>query len=93
MSLSVILASCVFACDFAVYLLFKWMYGERRRRKFRRSRARNAAFRTQRRNPLPVPSAESAFAAQRFALTRADSFRRGFSLPRVPSPTEQPEPA
>jgi hypothetical protein len=36
MSLTVFLAICVLGCDFLLYFLFQWVYGEKRRNRLRR---------------------------------------------------------
>ena len=36
MSLTVFLAFCVLSCDFLLYVLFQWIYGEKHRKHARR---------------------------------------------------------
>ena len=36
MPLTVFVTVCVLGCDFMIYVLFKWMYADRRRRSSRR---------------------------------------------------------
>jgi hypothetical protein len=36
MSLTVFLAICIFGCDLLLYILFQWIYGEKRRARSRR---------------------------------------------------------
>jgi len=40
MSLTVFLAFCILSCDFLLYVLFQWIYGEKRRNHARRNAAR-----------------------------------------------------
>jgi hypothetical protein len=40
MSLTVFLAFCILGCDFLLYVLFQWIYGEKHRNHARRSAAR-----------------------------------------------------
>jgi hypothetical protein len=40
MSLSVFLAFCILGCDFLIYFLFQWIYGEKHRKHSRRLAAR-----------------------------------------------------
>ena len=40
MSLTVFLAFCILGCDFLLYVLFQWIYGEKHRKHARRSAAR-----------------------------------------------------
>jgi hypothetical protein len=46
MSLTVFLAFCILGCDFLLYVLFQWTYGEKRRKPARRSAARRQRSRT-----------------------------------------------
>jgi len=40
MSLTVFLAICILGCDFLLYVLFQWVYGEKHRNHARRVAAR-----------------------------------------------------
>lgn len=40
MSLTVFLAICILGCDLLLYILFQWIYGEKRRENSRRLAAR-----------------------------------------------------
>jgi hypothetical protein len=40
MSLTVFLAICILGCDLLLYILFQWVYGEKRRERSRRLAAR-----------------------------------------------------
>ncbi len=46
MSLTVFLAFCILGCDFLLYVLFQWIYGEKHRNHSRRSAARREKRRT-----------------------------------------------
>jgi hypothetical protein len=46
MSLTVFLAICILGCDFLLYVLFQWIYGEKHRNHPRRSAARRERRRT-----------------------------------------------
>ncbi len=46
MSLNVFLGSCILGCDFLLYVLFQWIYGERHRKHARRVAARREKRRT-----------------------------------------------
>jgi hypothetical protein len=52
MSLTVFLAICILSCDFLLYVLFQWVYGEKHRNHPRRPAARREGRR-------PLPSKES----------------------------------
>lgn len=47
MPLAVFLAFCILGCDFMIYVLFQWMYGEKRRKRPRKLPTRNRALTTQ----------------------------------------------
>ncbi len=47
MSLTVFLAFCILGCDFLLYVLFQWIYGEKHR-----NHARRVAARTKKRHAL-----------------------------------------
>jgi hypothetical protein len=49
MSHTVFLAFCILGCDFLLYVLFQWIYGEKHRKRARRSAARR-----ERRGALPA---------------------------------------
>jgi hypothetical protein len=46
MSVTVFLAICILGCDFLLYVLFQWIYGEKHRKHARRSAARGERGRT-----------------------------------------------
>jgi len=46
MSLTVFLAFCILGCDFLLYVLFQWIYGEKHRKHARRVAARREKRRT-----------------------------------------------
>jgi hypothetical protein len=48
MSLNVFLAFCILGCDFLIYFLFQWVYGEKHRKH-----ARRVATRQEKRRTLP----------------------------------------
>ncbi|HTT34108.1 MAG TPA: hypothetical protein VMH48_10945 [Methylomirabilota bacterium] len=43
MSLRVFLAICILGCDFMLYVLFQWLYGEKHRKHSRKSSAKDTA--------------------------------------------------
>ena len=43
MSLNVFLALCIIGCDFLIYILYQWVFGEKYRAQTRRVAARNNA--------------------------------------------------
>jgi hypothetical protein len=46
MSLTVFLAFCILGCDFLLYVLFQWIYGEKHRKHARRVATRREKRRT-----------------------------------------------
>jgi hypothetical protein len=61
MSLTVFLAFCILGCDFLLYILFQWIYGEKHRKHARRVAAREkrrALSTKQPRHPRVLPFPE-----------------------------------
>jgi len=54
MSLRVSMAICILGCDFMLYVLFQWLYGEKHRKHVRKSRANNQPFSMQARRPYVI---------------------------------------
>jgi len=54
MSLRVFMAICILGCDFMLYVLFQWLYGEKHRKHVRKSRASNQPLRMQARQPYVI---------------------------------------
>jgi hypothetical protein len=50
MSITLFLAFCILGCDFLLYALYQWIYGEKYRNRSRRSAAH--------RQGRPIPSAK-----------------------------------
>lgn len=46
MSMTMFLAFCILGCDFMLYVLFQWIYGEKYRKHPRRSATRGERGRT-----------------------------------------------
>ena len=46
MSVTVFLALCILGCDFLLYVLYQWIYGEKHRKHARRAGARAAKRRS-----------------------------------------------
>jgi hypothetical protein len=53
MSLTMFLAFCILGCDFLLYVLFQWVYGEKHK-----NHARRVAARRQKRRALPAKQAD-----------------------------------
>ena len=53
MSLSMFLAFCILGCDFLLYVLFQWTYGEKHK-----NHARRAAARREKRRSLSAKQAD-----------------------------------
>lgn len=83
MSLTVFLAFCILSCDFLLYVLLQWIYGEKHR-----NHASRAAARLEKRRTLSVQQVEDLrvahlrldralrFIVGRRVLARGDSRRR-----------------
>jgi|SRR5580700_3630309 hypothetical protein len=63
MSATLFLAFCILGCDFLLYVLFQWTYGERRRGLSRRSRAPKTAIHQPDPRPFLVAARRSAVEA------------------------------
>jgi hypothetical protein len=71
MSATVFLAICILGCDFLLYALFQWTYGEKRRGLLRRSRTSRIAANPPDARPFLVASRKSATRGmQRLQTTR-----------------------
>lgn len=57
MSITVFLAICILGCDFLLYALFQWIYGEKHRKHARRVAARSEK---KRRTPISRSLSSSA---------------------------------
>jgi len=60
MSATLFLALCIVGCDFLLYFLYQWTYGERRRGLSRRSRSPKIAMNQPDARPFLVSSRRSA---------------------------------
>jgi hypothetical protein len=60
MSATLFLALCIVGCDFLLYFLYQWTYGERRRGLSRRSRTPKGAVNQPDHRPFLVSSRRSA---------------------------------
>jgi hypothetical protein len=65
MSATVFLAICILGCDFLLYFLFQWTYGEKHRGLVRRSRAQKIAMNQPDARPFLVASRKSATGGMR----------------------------
>jgi hypothetical protein len=71
MSITVFLAICILGCDFLLYVLFQWIYGEKHRKH-----ARRRAARAKERRALSSNTTEAAKVVQ--FPERAIQYRTGF---------------
>jgi hypothetical protein len=62
MSATLFLAFCILGCDFLLYVLFQWTYGEKRRGFSRRSRILKTAMNQPDSRPFLVSSRKGAVA-------------------------------
>jgi hypothetical protein len=76
MSATLFLAFCILGCDFLLYFLFQWTYGEKRRGLARRSRAPKSAMNQPDARPFLISSRRSATGSgQRFQSVRQRTAR------------------
>jgi hypothetical protein len=55
MSVTIFLAICILGCDFLLYVLYQWIYGEKHRKHARRAAARAKKRRTLSSKDAEVP--------------------------------------
>lgn len=60
MSITVLFAICILSCDFLLYVLYQWTYGEKRRGLSRKSQRRRRSAAQQKVRPFPVPNRRNA---------------------------------
>lgn len=65
MSATLFLAFCILGCDFLLYFLFQWTYGERRRGLARRSTAPKGAMNQPDARPFLIASRKGASGRER----------------------------
>ena len=76
MSVTVFLAFCILGCDFLLYVLYQFTYGEKRRGLARRSAARKSAMNQPDARPFLVASRKSAMGgAHRLESVRRETVR------------------
>jgi hypothetical protein len=76
MSITVFLAICILGCDFLLYVLFQWIYGEKHRKH-----ARRVAARAKKRRALSTPTLSSTAAEAASVVPfpeRAMQYRTGY---------------
>ena len=71
MSATLFLAFCILGCDFLLYFLFQWTYGERRRGLTRRSRAPKGAMNQPDARPFLIASRKGASGGGRQVQSRS----------------------
>jgi hypothetical protein len=82
MSATLFLAFCILGCDFLLYVLFQWTYGERRRGLSRRSKAPKTAIHQPDPRPFLVAARRSAAGAvERLGSVRGRTAREAHSVP------------
>jgi hypothetical protein len=96
MSATLFLAFCILGCDFLLYVLFQWTYGERRRGLSRRSKVPKTAIDQPDPRPFLVAARRSTAAVERLGSVRERTTREEHSDPgqfrevrayrRIPAP-------
>ena len=84
MSFTVFLTLCVVGCDFLIYFLYEWAFGERRRTRMRNAASRQRAEALANPQPRRTNTAEKSPAARPVAVMGAKQPPRA-SLPRISS--------
>ena len=72
MSLRVFMAICILGCDFMLYVLFQWLYGEKHRKHVRKFPAKSQAERMQSGRPYVVKVKPEKIGIEADERTKAD---------------------
>ena len=89
MSFNLFLTFCVLGCDFLIYFLYEWAFGERRRTLMRRAASRQRAETLANPQPRPLLAAQGSPAA-RSVLAKGAKHRGCPFSPRIPNrPSEE----
>ena len=81
MSATLFLALCILGCDFLLYVLFEWTYGERRRGLSGRSKAPKTAINQPDPRPFLVAARRSAVGVERLGHAGQGTPREHNSAP------------
>jgi hypothetical protein len=81
MSLRVFMAICILGCDFMLYVLFQWMYGEKRRKHVHKSPPKSRAMRMQESRPYVVKPEKSEIEAKEKSKVSSEGDARTLEVP------------
>jgi hypothetical protein len=82
MSFTLFLALCILGCDFLIYILYQWAFGERRRTLMRRTASRRRAEALRNRQDRPTATAQKSSATKPVMVMDASRRRRASSVER-----------
>ena len=82
MSFTVFMTLCVLGCDFLIYVLYQWAFGERRRTLMRRAASRRRVEALHNPQARPTATAQKSSAAKPVMVMDTKHRRRASSVER-----------
>lgn len=82
MSFTLVAALCVLGCDFLIYFLYEWAFGERRRARMRKDAARRRSEVLANPQPRPAARSQNSDAARPVIVLNANRRKRPTSFGR-----------
>jgi hypothetical protein len=82
MSFTVFMALCILGCDFLIYVLYQWAFGERRRTLMRRAASRRRTEAPRNPQDRPTATVPKSFARKPAMAMDTKRRRRASSLER-----------
>jgi hypothetical protein len=82
MSFTWLMALCILGCDFLIYILYQWAFGERRRTLMRRTASRRRAEALRDPHDRPTATAQKSSAKKPVMVMDAKRRRRASSVER-----------
>jgi hypothetical protein len=82
MSFTVFMALCILGCDFLIYVLYQWAFGERRRTLMRRAASRRRAEALRSPQDRSTAMAQKSFATKPVTVMDPKRRRRASSVER-----------
>jgi hypothetical protein len=82
MSFTLFMALCILGCDFLIYILYQWAFGERRRTLMRRATSRRRVEALQNPQARPTVTAQKSSATKPVMVMDTKRRRRASSVER-----------
>jgi hypothetical protein len=91
MSITVFLAFCILGCDFMLYVLFQWLYGDKRRVLARKLAALKSDIKVQKPQPRLISSVQGAIGTERLPqAVKQSAAKRDSTGPAILRPYNEP---